>query len=32
MAGAPHEPLIWVFPFLTGATLVAMVGLRRRYQ
>jgi hypothetical protein len=32
MAGAPHAPLYWVFPFLTGATLVAMVGLRRRYQ
>jgi hypothetical protein len=32
MAGAPHVPLYWVFPFLTGATLVAMVGLRRRYQ
>jgi hypothetical protein len=32
MAGAPHVPLYWVFPFLTGATLAAMVGLRRRYQ
>jgi hypothetical protein len=32
MAGAPHVPLYWVFPFLTGATLVAMVGPRRRYQ
>ena len=32
MAGAPHIPLYWVFPFLTGATLVAMIRLRRRYQ
>jgi len=32
MAGAPHVPLYWVFPFLTGATLVSIVGLRRRYQ
>lgn len=32
MAGAPHVPLYWVFPFLTGATLVAIAGLRRRYQ
>jgi hypothetical protein len=32
MAGAPHVPLYWVFPFLTGATLVAIVALRRRYQ
>ena len=32
MAGTPHVPLYWVFPFLTGATLVAMVRLRRRYQ
>jgi hypothetical protein len=32
MAGARHVPLYWVFPFLTGATLVALVGLRRRYQ
>jgi hypothetical protein len=32
MAGAPHVPLYWVFPFLTGATLIALVGLRRRYQ
>jgi hypothetical protein len=31
-AGAPHVPLYWVFPFLTGATLVAIAGLRRRYQ
>lgn len=32
MAGARHVPLYCVFPFLTGATLVAMVALRRRYQ
>lgn len=32
VAGAPHVPLYWVFPFLTGATLIAIAGLRRRYQ
>jgi len=32
MAGAPHVPLTWVFPFLTAATLVAIFALRQRYQ
>jgi len=32
MAGAPHLPLVWVFPFFTGATLVAIALLREKYR
>jgi hypothetical protein len=32
MAGAPHLSLYWVFPFFTGATLLAILRLRQRYQ
>jgi hypothetical protein len=32
MAGAPHVPLYWVFPFFTAATLVAISVVRQRYQ
>jgi len=32
LAGAPHLPLYWVFPFFTGATLVAILTLRQRYR
>jgi len=32
MAGAPHVPLYWVFPFFTAATLVAIVTVRQRYK
>ena len=32
LAGAPHVPLYWVFPFFTAATLVAFFTLRQRYR
>jgi hypothetical protein len=32
MAGAPHVPLTWVFPFFTIATLAALLALRQRYR
>jgi hypothetical protein len=31
-AGAVHIPLFWVFPFFTGATLIAVVFLARKYK
>lgn len=31
-AGALHIPLFWIFPFFTGATLIAVAFLARKYK
>jgi len=32
IAGAPHIPLYWVFPFFTGAMLISVPFLARKYE
>jgi len=32
VAGAPHVPLYWIFPFFTGTTVVALLLLREKYR